>query len=133
MTSDTVRWVDGHPGVRWDSLRELNTNDATNRSMPDPSRTLAGDCTVTDGDSDETRRERGSVVALCTPDNCREPLVDLHSPEQEGRCTTEMWANPPDICHSWPAGYRAPVDHSGWNVLAGYNRQNVLDRIRGSS
>jgi len=38
--------------------------------MSEPLRILAGDCTVTDEDSDETRRECGNVVTLCKPDNC---------------------------------------------------------------
>jgi hypothetical protein len=48
--------------------------------MPEPLRILAGDCTVTDEDAEETRRERGNVVTICTSDNCRELLVGR--PEQ---------------------------------------------------
>ena len=36
--------------------------------MPEPLRILAGDCTVTYEDADETRRERGKVVTICKPD-----------------------------------------------------------------
>jgi hypothetical protein len=67
--------------------RDFETEAATRPTMPEPSCILAGDCTVTDeasaargaagsrakpGDADENRRERGNVVALCKPDNCRE-------------------------------------------------------------
>ena len=38
--------------------------------MPEPLRILAGDCTVTYEDVDETRRERGNTVTICKPDNC---------------------------------------------------------------
>ena len=38
--------------------------------MPEPSPILAGDCTVTYEDDDETRRERGNTVTICKPDNC---------------------------------------------------------------
>jgi len=37
--------------------------------MPEPLRILAGDCTVTYEDSDETRKERGKTVTICKPDN----------------------------------------------------------------
>jgi uncharacterized cupin superfamily protein len=37
--------------------------------MPEPLRVLAGDCTVTDEDSDETRQERGNVLVITKPDN----------------------------------------------------------------
>ena len=42
--------------------------------MPEPLRILAGDCTVTYEDSDETRRERGNVVTITKPD--KKPLLD---------------------------------------------------------
>ena len=38
--------------------------------MPEPLRILAGDCTVTYEDADETRQERGNVVTITKPDNC---------------------------------------------------------------
>jgi DNA topoisomerase-1 len=37
--------------------------------MPEPLRILAGDCTVTYEDAEETRRERGNTVTICKPDN----------------------------------------------------------------
>jgi len=37
--------------------------------MPDPLRILAGDCTVTDENSDETRQERGNVITFTKLDN----------------------------------------------------------------
>jgi hypothetical protein len=44
--------------------------------MPEPLRILAGDCTVTYEDGDETRRERGNTISIIKPDNCGELLVD---------------------------------------------------------
>jgi hypothetical protein len=38
--------------------------------MPEPLRILAGDCTVTYEDADETRRERENVLAVTKPENC---------------------------------------------------------------
>jgi uncharacterized cupin superfamily protein len=38
--------------------------------MPEPLHILAGDCTVTYEDSNETRQERGNTVTICKPDNC---------------------------------------------------------------
>ena len=38
--------------------------------MPEPLGILAGDCTVTDEDADETRRERGNMLTITKPDNC---------------------------------------------------------------
>jgi RecB family endonuclease NucS len=38
--------------------------------MPEPIRILAGDCTVTYEDADETRRERGNMLTITKPDNC---------------------------------------------------------------
>jgi len=43
--------------------------------MPEPLRILAGDCTVTYEDADETRQERGKMLTIAKPDNCRELLV----------------------------------------------------------
>ena len=43
--------------------------------MPEPLRILAGDCTVTYEDVDETRRERGNMLTIGKPDNCGELLV----------------------------------------------------------
>jgi DNA topoisomerase-1 len=37
--------------------------------MPDVSRIVAGDCTVTYTSSDDTRTQRGHVLALCKPDD----------------------------------------------------------------
>lgn len=42
--------------------------------MPEPLRILAADCTLTNEDSDETRRERGNVVTITRPD--KKLLVD---------------------------------------------------------
>lgn len=39
-------------------------------AMPEPLRILAGDCTATDEDTDEARRERGNVLAITKLDNC---------------------------------------------------------------
>ena len=38
--------------------------------MPEPLPILAGDCTVTDEDSDETRGEPGNVLPITKPDDC---------------------------------------------------------------
>jgi hypothetical protein len=40
--------------------------------MPEPLRILAGDCTVTCEDEDETRQERGDTVSIVKPHNCGE-------------------------------------------------------------
>ena len=43
--------------------------------MPESLRILAGDCTVTDEDSDETRQKRRKMLTIAKPDNCGKLLV----------------------------------------------------------
>ena len=56
--------------------------------MPEPLPILAGDCTVTDEDGDETRQERGNTISIIKPDNCRELLVERVSTGSRNRSVT---------------------------------------------
>ena len=49
--------------------------------MPELLCILAGDCTVTYEDADETRKECGNTVTICKPDKSQELLV-VRSPRR---------------------------------------------------